>query len=142
MRRNARGQFIPDPRNPAKRKRKSRKGTLLRDGASLKEALAALDKWAYCNAQGQDLWNVLTALRGPDSFSGELKNSTTAIIRHHALPISANSSGAIVRNCDSITHEDLCEESAKSERFNRSHFVWHVRHAANALGIPVVSKET
>lgn len=73
------------------------------------------------------LWKVLTALRGPDSGDGVLKEATTAVIRYHLF-------GKLGPLCVSVP------DSAASARFRRvnscnDHFGFHVKDAFEALDL-------
>jgi hypothetical protein len=76
------------------------------------------------------LWNVLSALRGPDEDDRmeALKCSTTAVIRH-----------AIGLKTDSLVigpDEDRAVEVRKMvEELAPTHFIWHAKNAFSALGL-------
>jgi hypothetical protein len=55
---------------------------------SAKEVLAALDEWAIQtdDLESKRLWDVLTALRGPDNEDTQMKLNATVPIRKRALP--------------------------------------------------------
>lgn len=58
-------------------------------GKSVKEVLDALSEWGRendLNGQARQLWDILTALRGPDNGDRVVKEDTTTIIRQLALP--------------------------------------------------------
>ena len=51
------------------------------------EVLDIIDEFIISNSnQGELLYSILTALRGPDISTNELKQNTTAIIRANAFP--------------------------------------------------------
>ena len=52
----------------------------------LKKLLDQIDTFLAKSPNAQELWDILTALRGPDSGYPDLKDATTAVIRKHALP--------------------------------------------------------
>lgn len=99
-------------------------------------------------AERKRLWNVLTALRGPDKIIGATRNlflnykrATTAVIRTAALPYLSSVA-------DVMTAVDDAEKMAlrrtlrtKKRRWptafkdNNQHFFTHARDAFNALGL-------
>jgi len=76
-----------------------------------------------------DLWNILTALRGPDSCDCDLKQQTTAIIRAHAFPKAAAGMHRVLAFVNSVDTTIVCDDC--------HHFESHVWEAARALGIPI-----
>lgn len=90
-------------------------------------------------SEGAKLWNILSALRGPDApingFSwdtNELKEATTAVIRWKVGLTHSNQGGAIV-NADS---PDLVKIRRQFDegRYD-GHFIQHARFAFSALGL-------
>lgn len=89
------------------------------------------DFLAQRSAASQELWDVLTALRGPDNVSHEAKNSTTVHIRQRALPVTARSyfaNGAQMQP-ESLNTGRLPEFGDGVEAANSSHFSQHVMRA-------------
>lgn len=88
-----------------------------------------------CHPERSELWDILTALRGPDfsDWNGETKAATTAVIRYKlGLRDGENAAGAI------------CEpDSPKKVEFRKNlivsgaswHFVSHAQNAFNALDL-------
>ena len=75
------------------------------------------------------LWEVLTALRGPDyGESYNTKRATTAVIRYHALGSSAVRGFAQVRPDDEYSVRTRCEMKGR-------HFIDHAILAFDALGL-------
>jgi hypothetical protein len=75
------------------------------------------------------LWNVLSALRGPDEddHMDALKCSTTAVIRH-----------AIGLKTDSLVicpDEERAVEARKMVDDATTHFIWHAKNAFSVLGL-------
>lgn len=100
------------------------------------------------DSQSQELWRVLTALRGPDDGSYIVKDATTAVLRH-ALGLNNEDNGA-------ITTPDSEEQiKVRSKIFagltlsTSGHFRAHIRDAFSALNLnlyhvnekPVFTKE-
>ncbi|HVE12628.1 MAG TPA: hypothetical protein VNI01_04480 [Elusimicrobiota bacterium] len=125
-------------RKPAARKPAARKPTARKLPARLsaKEVLAEIDAWAASQVsqvdrnRAQDLWLILTAMRGPDSEDERVKAETTCVLRAAALPRLAKAGGALVGLADRAAlqrltryHEDTWDV----------HFGRHVRLAAKAL---------
>lgn len=83
---------------------------------------------------GEDLWNVLSALRGPDEDANlPFKSRTTAVIRTAAFP-----------RVRSLFNRPFCAEfappfvplsQAESHGHSHGHFAWHIRWAAKALDL-------
>lgn len=79
------------------------------------------------------LWNVLTALRGPDSDNTTLKEVTTARIRGVVgMAIQFNNTGAVVSDDRSLLPELETDHKSYSREPTR-HFQFHYGLAAKAL---------
>jgi hypothetical protein len=87
------------------------------------------------------LWHVLTALRGPDDESAELKAATTAVIRHaiglkgtvttyNGIQDGSNSTYTFILNRDTKKHTAL-----RGVEMHGSHFKQHANYAFMALGL-------
>lgn len=97
--------------------------------------LARIDRFlAKGDDQSEYLWQVLSALRGPDvdNFWGRKKTAYTVPIRRVALPLCAKKADrlnspipAMFGNAGAIYHEPKRE----------GHFYSHIRHAARVLGL-------
>lgn len=86
------------------------------------------------------VWAILTALRGPDSMSEDLKYRTTAVIRRVVTPW-LNPSSVTVAPADVPFR--VRQGDAISKPGNR-HFMQHVVAAARVLGLtesPLVSED-
>ena len=109
-----------------------------------REMLAQIDTMlARCDVAAGELWEVLTALRGPDlpDNSGALKESTTAHIRREALPrlcIALSESGSRFWK-DGPGHRYPSMDASLNFRsvpmWSSDHFDRHVQAAAEILGI-------
>ncbi len=103
--------------------------------------LGEVDKLlAKRNHDSQKLWNVLSALRGPDMtgdtrFDGaSLKDYTTIPIRRAALPLTAKSgSGAN----GAMFHSGYKFKLPTHGETRSGHFRRHIKSAALALGIEI-----
>jgi len=102
------------------------------------EILEAINEWAI-NARSYEvhnMWNILTALRGPDSDNEALKSKTTIFIRSAVLPDLAERANAnivfyldnrlILKQLGDISNE-------KYYNVNISHFSQHAIYAANSI---------
>lgn len=94
------------------------------------------------NDDSRALWQVLTALRGPDEPRVG-KNGTTCVIRTRALPITHN---RIMKGGDwhpiGATFADPAQTNVVLDAGTvGSHFLSHIKNAARVLGIPVVRME-
>lgn len=89
----------------------------------------AIDSNAYF--PGRNLWNVLTALRGPDSEDQELKRKTTSNLRGAiGMDQFTTNTGAIVTK-DNVLELEEQDDLMRTER--TSHFGYHYRMATKAL---------
>lgn len=89
------------------------------------------------------LWDVLSALRGPDQEGAELlKSQTTAVIRTAALPASRVQAERAIRGRTSCLPAEfasfetriLPEERIKEKLPRQAHhFAYHIRYAVVAL---------
>jgi hypothetical protein len=93
----------------------------------------------------EELWNILTALRGPDEEEMQpQKEYTTAVIRSAAFPRLARSKGLVATRfaAPGSTLGPLrtrpCDCGCGSS--NLGHFDDHIRRAAYALGLDVEVK--
>ena len=58
----------------------------MEDPKTLRQALDAIQDMLTLKTYSEDLWDVLSALRGPDVRNHDLKMATTAVIRDAAFP--------------------------------------------------------
>lgn len=68
---------------------RSNDGSISVSNLNLAEILDLIDEYLRYSDVSGGLWDVLSALRGPDSQDIELKTSTTIYIRGAAFPLSA-----------------------------------------------------
>jgi hypothetical protein len=102
---------------------------------TLRSALDAIQDMLDGQEYSGELWDVLTALRGPDSRDRKVKYATTAVIRSAAFP---------KRPCEerSVFGKDSDElvkrrSSLFSKKLDNNHFREHVRDAFTALGLTI-----
>ena len=116
-----------------------------------KALLNEIDEYLASNEGAKELWDVLTALRGPDNHNNsyaaadKMKNATTAVIRFIALPKTARtvrsgltypyaaSIGARI-NADKKDHVETRLSNRGREAVG-SHFLVHTYNAFDALGL-------
>lgn len=86
------------------------------------------------------LWDVLSALRGPDCDDRELKTETTSLIRGAAFPKAAKMLiyRVYCRKASDAELDRLCATSAalrqrSYEQHKSSHFTRHIEYAAQQL---------
>ncbi len=106
-----------------------RNGQNFQKPKSLRAALDQIQEMLDGQNYSMDLWNILTALRGPDSRNKKLKYATTALIRSAAFPR---------RPCEdlSVFGDDaphLVERRRVMQDLN--HFREHVKAAFDSLGL-------
>lgn len=106
-----------------------------------RNSVISLEEWmSYTNRaleglEGEDIWNVMTAMRGPDMYSEDidkdtLKDLTTARIRFAVFGLTPryNSDvGAIVN--DDRDYQNAFEITSK----HQGHFYNHIRRALRHL---------
>jgi hypothetical protein len=100
---------------------------------TLRAALDEIERMLTNQPYSADLWDVLSAIRGPDSRNRKLKHATTTIIRSAAFP---------KRPCEerSFYGEDSAKRAEIRKRLFHSredfnHFRQHVKAAFDALGL-------
>ncbi len=99
--------------------------------------------WDSLSTRDQaELWDFLTALRGPDNDDPPLKFETTAIIRSfllkrdHVCPADVNRTGSIKALLSQIA---AIENKFDYNRHPNEHFLRHIKHAFSAInnaGLP------
>ena len=100
---------------------------------NLRQALDVIQEMLDRKKYSADLWDILVALRGPDSRDRSIKYATTAVIRQAAFP---------KRPCEdrSVFGHDSPEYAERRRdlfhnRSDHNHFREHVRDAFIALGL-------
>jgi hypothetical protein len=100
---------------------------------TLRQALDQIQDMLDGQSFSAELWDILVALRGPDSRNRKLKYATTAVIRQAAFPR---------RPCEerSIFGDDsfvltLRRREMFRKRQDHNHFREHIRDAFAALGL-------
>lgn len=102
---------------------------------TFRQVLAVVDKsLANGDETSEKVWDVLTALRGPDSSSYSAKNGAIVPIRRAALPKTAKSGRAPAYFGDSGFPKKVAIVQAETYHFKR-----HVTAAARALKLPVTA---
>ena len=102
------------------------------------------EQWDSLSDKGQ--WDIKVALRGPDSYFGEtLKWFTTAVIRgqmkevfHVGGSVNSDLKLVILPRSSHYSEEPSTESQHGKFSWNSSHFIEHVRQAADWMGIPVL----
>lgn len=104
---------------------------------TLAQKLDMIDEWL--NERSNDaifLWDILTALRGPDDDDPFVKEQFTTKIRTRAFPKTATNSYTDkpfgIPAYFASPDDDLKIDFAETP-FSSSHFLNHVVHAVNAL---------
>lgn len=78
-----------------------------------------------------DVWDVLTALRGPDSGEYRIKIATTCVIRHTLMGHNQLFGYDINPDSDSLASIRI----SLNEEGGLNHFVLHAKRAFEALGL-------
>lgn len=101
--------------------------------ATAREILAAIDHWALqnYNKEPENLWYILTALRGPDSDDYEEKQKYTCPIRTAVLPQLARKASA--DTLSSVSYVQLGELVRKHYGDENFHYRNHIRMAAKTI---------
>lgn len=88
------------------------------------------------SGEGRKLWDVLTALRGPDDGDVTVKAQTTEIVRSAAFPKLAKASfSKFSSNQTGALFAELPVGKINLVRTTTGHFKRHIEDAANALGV-------
>jgi len=102
---------------------------------TLRGALDSIQKMLDGQPYSLELWNVLTALRGPDSRNTRIKYATTAVIRQAAFPKKPTDASSV------FCSDSLLRATRRQEMFHNredlNHFREHVRDAFAALGLQI-----
>ena len=100
---------------------------------TLRGALNQIQRLLTKQPYSADLWDILVALRGPDSRNRKIKHATTAVIRQAAFP---------ARPCEdrSVFGKDSLQLAARrrslfANREDNNHFREHTRDAFESLGL-------
>lgn len=93
--------------------------------------VTAVKKLLADSYKGQDLWNILTALRGPDNKDERLKEATTGVLRHK-LWLDDWSIGLFVSNPD---EQAFLEIRKQIDIGQNSHFTRHIMAAFKSIGL-------
>lgn len=102
---------------------------------TMREVLDIIDEaLARNDHEAEQLWAVLTALRGPDSNNSDLKLRTTAVIRSRAFPRTAKIARESTWDVPGgATYAESYMPLPTEVPRNGQHFDWHVHCAAIAL---------
>lgn len=84
--------------------------------------------------QSKNLWHVLTALRGPDEGSFDVKDATTAVLRH-ALGLRYDDNGAVTGPDSEFFAQERGRIFHEFTLPTSGHFRKHMRDAFNALNM-------
>jgi hypothetical protein len=100
---------------------------------NLRQALNQISGMLSDRRYSEDLWAILTGLRGPDSRNRKLKYATTAVIRDAAFPKRPCALLSVFGKDSKKLTKRRVELFANREDFN--HFREHVAAAFDALGL-------
>lgn len=105
----------------------------------LRKMLDLIDEvLAQDTAKAEALWNVLCAMRGPDSGVGDLKERTTVVVRTTAFPRTAKIARDSYGCCNGAqfgASQAVFRIKKADDLSKQGHFLRHVRLAADALGL-------
>ena len=100
---------------------------------TLRGALDSIQEMLSGKPYSEDLWNILTGLRGPDSRNRKLKTATTLVIRDAAFP---------KHPCSALSffgrdRKDLAVRRKKmyAKKEDANHFREHVADAFQSLDL-------
>jgi len=79
----------------------------------------------------QILWNILTALRGPDNENNQLKEYSTARLRNMICPTLSREAGATVNAYGNV--HNINDKAVDTQKHFNRHFNWAV-NALSKLG--------
>ncbi len=103
---------------------------------TLRQALNQIQDMLDGQSYSADLWDVIVAMRGPDSRDRKIKNATTAIIRSAAFPKQPCLERSVFAHKDSekLTQRRLSLFVTKRDN---NHFREHIAAAFEALGLQI-----
>jgi len=104
-----------------------------RNPKTLREALDQIQEMLSGKAYSAELWDVLVALRGPDSRNRKLKHATTAVIRSVAFPKRPCEDRSIFGKDDNRFARR--RKNMFSKKSDYAHFREHIRDAFAALDL-------
>lgn len=100
---------------------------------TLRGALTQIEAMLSGKEYSAELWDILVALRGPDSRNRKIKNATTTIIRSVAFPSRPCEERSMFgRDSEYLTDR---RRSLFANREDKNHFREHVHDAFVALGL-------
>jgi hypothetical protein len=99
---------------------------------TLREALNQIQDMLDGRPYSAALWDILVALRGPDSRNRKIKNATTALIRTAAFPKRPCLARSVFAGKDTA---ELARRRQVLLKRERNHFREHVADAFEALGL-------
>jgi hypothetical protein len=108
-----------------------------------KNLLKRVVEYITNDPHGDELYNILTALRGPDDANYDLKECTTAVLRNAVgLLGSVSTGGGYDSNEDSPKlmrrrkeFEAHRHDDQGNAKFNDRHFLAHIKQAFEAVGL-------
>ncbi len=77
----------------------------------------------------KEVWDILTALRGPDDSNSDVKSVTTEVIRHKIFGLDSK-----VENHANVSH-DTPWKANERKKLQYCHFEKHAQRAFEALGL-------
>jgi hypothetical protein len=101
---------------------------------TLRGALDLIQDMLSGRSYSEDLWAVMTGLRGPDSRNRSIKNATTAIIRSAAFPKHPTSASSVF-GVDSKKLARRRKDIWQWVTPCANHFREHAEDAFDALGL-------
>lgn len=93
----------------------------------------------YGGLKHNPLWQVLTALRGPDDLSKTKKDQHTIPVREAAFPKTAAKYGDYWRGFNASSHFPWVEPMLKPGAYALDHFEDHAYRGSRALSLPPAS---
>lgn len=103
----------------------------------LKDDLTNLRQLLTKSENSRELWDILTALRGPDDCDELDKEATTGVIRWALLGYDAGEEDEGEKRVfwSSVFAPDSKEKAAHRRNMDRTHFSQHALRAFEALGL-------
>ena len=105
----------------------------------LRRALDTIQDMLDGKSYSAELWDILVALRGPDSRDRKIKSATTALIRTAAFPKRPCLERSVFAIKDTAElarrRQVLVEENMTRQAGELPHFKEHVQDAFAALGL-------
>ena len=103
----------------------------------LRETLNTIDRALSDPEISEDLWDILSGLRGPDTAQFSLKLATTSVLRYHAFPRTFKQMEGMYTGAVAVMDDEgsLQFRRSMANAADGYHFRHHAYKAFRALGL-------